>query len=87
MAPAFLNSTLDGGVSFTPQPFYPQGRKIADWVGPRTGLDAVEKRKYLARAGNVTRAAHRYTGSHDLNVSTAKLLARHDAWERTIVNK
>jgi hypothetical protein len=39
-------------VSFTPLPLYPPGndpldRRIGDWVGPRFGLDAVEKRKIL----------------------------------------
>jgi hypothetical protein len=43
-------------VSFTPLPFYPRGwtpstHQIRGWVGPRVGLDAVEKRKILSLPG------------------------------------
>jgi hypothetical protein len=60
-------------VSFTPRPLYPW--KIAPgthwkvgWVGPRTSLDNVEKRKFLALQGlelrplcRPARIASRYT--------------------------
>jgi hypothetical protein len=43
-------------VSFTPQPLYPRERAtgthwIGGWVGPRTGLDDMEKRKFLILLG------------------------------------
>jgi hypothetical protein len=43
-------------VSFTPRPFYPQGRSpgthwIGGWVGFRDGLDDVEKRRFLTLPG------------------------------------
>jgi hypothetical protein len=89
MAPSFLTSALDGGSSvsrlsrFTPGERGPSTRSTGDWAGPRAGLDAVEKRKSLAPAGNLTwtvqPVARRYTGSHGLSVSTAKLLARRGA--------
>jgi hypothetical protein len=46
-------------VSFTPRPLYPHRKKppgthcIGDWVGPRAGLDDVEKRKFLILPGQV----------------------------------
>jgi hypothetical protein len=54
IAPPILTTPLDGGEWSTSRPWslYPRGKGpdthlIADWVGPRTGLDAVEKRKIL----------------------------------------
>jgi hypothetical protein len=43
-------------VSFTPQPLYSRGKSpdtlwIGGWVGPRAGVDAVEKRKILPIPG------------------------------------
>jgi hypothetical protein len=43
-------------VSFTPRPLYPPHRApgtnwIEGWVGPRAGLDDVEKRKFLTLPG------------------------------------
>jgi hypothetical protein len=43
-------------VSFTPQPLYPRGRApgthwIGGWVDPRTGLEELEKRKFLTLPG------------------------------------
>jgi hypothetical protein len=43
-------------VSFTPQPLYPweivaSTHCIGGWVGPRTGLDVVEKRNILPLPG------------------------------------
>jgi hypothetical protein len=43
-------------VSFTPQSLYPQGKSpsahwIGGWVGPRTGLNNMEKRKILPLPG------------------------------------
>jgi hypothetical protein len=55
----------EGGVSFTSLPLYPRGKSLGThwvegWVGLRTGLDAVEKRKILLRresnAGRPTRS-------------------------------
>jgi hypothetical protein len=50
-------------VSFTPRPLYPRGNCppprthwIGGWVCPKIGLDTVEKRTYLASAGNQTPA-------------------------------
>jgi len=39
-----------------PDRFNPGGKSPGDWVGPRTGLDAVVKKKNLtiATAGNLT---------------------------------
>jgi hypothetical protein len=39
-------------VRYTPRPLYPRGKSpcthwIGRWVGPRTGLDDVENRKFL----------------------------------------
>jgi hypothetical protein len=53
MAPLFLTSALDGGSSQLHAPAaLPQGKApgnhwILGWMGPRAGLDAVEKRKIL----------------------------------------
>jgi hypothetical protein len=51
-APPFLTPVLDGGEQsasrpgrFTPEEIVPGTRCIGDWVGPRAGLDSVEKRK------------------------------------------
>lgn len=58
IAPAFLISTLDGGdwPATCPGPFNTEER--AHWIqgrmGPRSGLDAVEKKKSLASARNQT---------------------------------
>jgi hypothetical protein len=56
MAPAFLTSALDGGkwsasrpCRFTPEESAPATHWIGDWVGPRFGLEDVEKRKTLLR--------------------------------------
>jgi hypothetical protein len=50
----FLTSALDGGEwsashpgHFTPEERAPGTHCIGGWVGPRTGLDDVEKRKFL----------------------------------------
>jgi hypothetical protein len=70
IAPPFLTSALDGGVwsasgpcSFTPGERAPVTHSIGDCVGPRTGLDVVEKS--LDPTGNQTLAvqpiARRYT--------------------------
>jgi hypothetical protein len=54
IAPSFLTSVLDGGecsVScsghFTPAEVTPCTHWTGGWVGPRIGVDAVEKRKML----------------------------------------
>jgi hypothetical protein len=38
-------------VSFTPRPFYPGTHCTGGWVGPRTGLDGVEKIKIFLIPG------------------------------------
>jgi hypothetical protein len=38
-------------MSFTSQPLYPDTHWTGGWVGPRTGLDDVEKRKFLILPG------------------------------------
>jgi hypothetical protein len=44
-------------IRFTPRPLYPLGiHWLGGWVGPRAGLDAVEKRKISCPAGNRTLA-------------------------------
>jgi hypothetical protein len=64
---------LDGGEwsascssHFTPGEIAPRTHCVGDWMGPRAGLDSVEKRKVsLTSAGNQTPAVqpvtHRYT--------------------------
>jgi hypothetical protein len=54
----FLTSALVGGelsasrpVRFTPREKFPGTHWIGDWVGPRTGLHDMEKRKFLTLAG------------------------------------
>jgi hypothetical protein len=54
IAPSFLTSTLDGGEwsasrpgRFTPERKAAGTHCIGAWVGPRAGLDVVEKRKIL----------------------------------------
>jgi hypothetical protein len=49
MAPPFLTLALDGGEwsALHPCHFTPFTHWIGGWVGPRAGLDAVEKRKIL----------------------------------------
>jgi hypothetical protein len=54
----FLTSTLDGGEwsashpgRFTPRKRAPGTHWIGGWVGPRAGLDDVEKRKVLPLLG------------------------------------
>jgi hypothetical protein len=52
IAPPFLTPTLDGGewsasrlYRFTPEERAPGTHWIESWLGPRAGLDVVEKRK------------------------------------------
>jgi hypothetical protein len=58
IAPLFLTSTLDGGEwsasrlgRFTPGEEAPGTHWIGGWVGPRAGLDALDKRKILPLPG------------------------------------
>jgi hypothetical protein len=56
-----LDTRCGGVLSFTLSRVTPRGRAlgvhwIGGWVGPRAGLDAAEKRKSLAPAGNQTSA-------------------------------
>jgi hypothetical protein len=58
-------------VSFTPRPFYPREEVpftqcIGGWVGPRAGLDYVEKRKFLTLPGLKLRPLGRPTRSQSL---------------------
>jgi hypothetical protein len=46
-------------VSFTPRPLYPRGNSpgthwIGDWVGPTTGLDYMEKWKFLQHRNSIS---------------------------------
>jgi hypothetical protein len=45
MAPPFLTSVLDGGewLASRPSRFTPGTHLIREWVGPRAGLDVMEK--------------------------------------------
>jgi hypothetical protein len=56
MAPPFLTSALDGGEwsALRPGEIPPGTHWIGDWVGPRAGLDAVEKRKTLLVTGSLS---------------------------------
>jgi hypothetical protein len=67
----FLNSALDGGEwsasrpdRFTPGEIAPGTHWIGGWVGPRAGLDDMEKWKFLTLPGlelwSLDRAASRY---------------------------
>jgi hypothetical protein len=54
----FLTLALDGGElstprsgCFTPGERAPVTHWIGDWVGPRAGLDEVEKRKFMTLPG------------------------------------
>jgi hypothetical protein len=72
-APPFLTSAIDGGewsasrsCRFNPGEMVPVTHCIGGWVGPRTGMDSLEKRK-LDPSGNRTPitypVARRYTDS------------------------
>jgi hypothetical protein len=45
MAPTFLTPVLDAGewLASRPRCFTPSTHRIGDWVGPREGLDVMEK--------------------------------------------
>jgi hypothetical protein len=67
----FLTSALVGVVSFTPLPLYLRERApgthwIGGWVGPRAGLDDVEKRKFLSLPGLLLRPLGRPARSQSL---------------------
>jgi hypothetical protein len=53
IAPPFLTSALDGGecLALRPGRFTPGTHWIGGWVGPITGLDDVEKIKFLTLPG------------------------------------
>jgi hypothetical protein len=59
-------------VSFTPLPLYPRGKsppgthRIGGWVGPRAGLDDVEKGKFLTLGGLELRPLSRPVCSQSL---------------------
>jgi hypothetical protein len=57
--------------SFTPRPLYPPGKVpgthwIGGWVGPRTGLDDAEKRKFRTLPGLELRPPGRPARSQSL---------------------
>jgi hypothetical protein len=63
LAPPFLTLALDGcewSVSrpgcFIPREIAAGTHWVGGWVGPRTGMNAVEKREYLDPTGNRTPA-------------------------------
>jgi hypothetical protein len=69
----FLTSELDGGEWSASRPgrFIPEERSpgtywIGDWVGPRSGLDDVEKRKFLNLPGLELRPLGRPTRRQSL---------------------
>jgi hypothetical protein len=43
----FLTTVLNGTISFIPQGFTLGTHLIRDWVGPKTGLDSLDKRNIL----------------------------------------
>jgi hypothetical protein len=43
----FLTSVLNGTIRFMPQGFTLGTHLIGGWVGPKTGLDSLDKRKIL----------------------------------------
>jgi hypothetical protein len=54
--PLFLTSALAGGEWLAPGRFTPEERApdthwIGGWVGPRAGLDDVDKRRFFTRSG------------------------------------
>jgi hypothetical protein len=66
MAPQFWNSALDGGEWSASRPSHlTPGKRVlrpnwmGGWVGPRAGLDTVEKGKYCT-ARNRTWAVQKY---------------------------
>jgi hypothetical protein len=64
----FLASALIGGewsASF-PGRFTPGTHWIGGWVGPKTGLDEVERRKFLPLPGLELRLLHRPASSQSL---------------------
>jgi hypothetical protein len=58
IAPPFLTLAMNGGgwsascFYFTPEEMAPGARHIQGWVGPRAGLDVMEKKKSLAPTRN-----------------------------------
>jgi hypothetical protein len=73
IAPPFLTSALDGGewsasrpCHFTPGERAPGTHCIGGWVGPRTGLDDVERRKILPPPGLELRPLGRPARSQSL---------------------
>jgi hypothetical protein len=106
-APPYVTSALDGGGwsawrpgSFTPGEKAPGNHCIGGWMGPRFGLDAVDKRKILYwRESNPGRSARSpslyrlsYPDSHicytphveKLSVRTARIST--DIWTRDLQN-
>jgi hypothetical protein len=70
----FLTSALAGGewsasrlCRFTPREIAPDTHWIGDWVDSRTGLDDVEKRKFLTLPGLELRTLCRTTRSQSLH--------------------
>jgi hypothetical protein len=58
-------------VSLTPRPLYPRGKNpgthwIGGWVGPRVGLDDMQKRKFLTVTGLELQLLGRPSGSQSL---------------------
>jgi hypothetical protein len=57
----YLGTSWIWVVSFTPRPLYPRGNSPppthwkGDWVGPRTGMDNVEMRKFSTLPGHELR--------------------------------
>ena len=63
----FLTAVLNGTIGFMPQGFTLGMHLIWDWVGPKTGLDSLDKRKILFN-------------SHELNHDLSEASPLHLIW-------
>jgi hypothetical protein len=94
----FLTSALAGSEwsasrpgHFTPGEGAPSTHWIESWVGPRAGLDDVQKRKFLTLPGLELRPPDRsacsqslyrlcYPGSHTELISNINYISHYDSW-------
>jgi hypothetical protein len=87
IASPFLTSALDGGEWSASRPGrFAQGERAPDsnwiggWMGPRAGLNAVEKRKSSAPQGIKPRPSSLYQLSYPGKQSMRKMIRMKDAW-------